>query len=62
MTQWAGRVSVRLAPQIWDFLRAHDAELLPYDCDGTLMHARRLQEAGLLSTAEFVEAESKLES
>ena len=62
MTQWAGRVSVRLAPEVWDFLRAHDAELLPYDCEGTSMHARRLHEAGLLTDAELREVESRLEA
>ena len=34
MTLWAGRVEVRLAPEVWDFLRAQDAELFPYDCEG----------------------------
>src|SRR5581483_7146056 len=62
MTQWAGRVSVRLAPEVWDFLRAHDAELLPYDCEGTSMQARRLHAAGLLTDAELREVESRLES
>ena len=42
MTLWAGRVEVRLAPEVWAFLRADDAELLPYDCEATLVHARRL--------------------
>ena len=37
-------------PTVWDFLRADDAELLPYDCAATLVHARRLHAAGLLTT------------
>jgi argininosuccinate lyase len=62
MTQWAGRVSVSLAPEIWDFLRAHDADLLPYDCEGTRLHARRLHAAGVLSDAEFAEVDERLSS
>ncbi len=62
MTQWAGRVTVRLAPAVWDFLRARDAELLPYDCEGTRLHARRLHAAGVLSDAEFAEVDEKLGS
>jgi argininosuccinate lyase len=62
VTLWAGRVEVRLAPEVWAFLRAQDAELLPYDCDGTLTHARRLHAAGLLSAAELAEVETKLDS
>src|SRR5881397_1499895 len=60
MTVWSGRVGVGLAPEVWDFLRAHDAELLPYDCEGTLAHARRLHEAGLLDDAELAEVEETL--
>jgi argininosuccinate lyase len=62
MTLWAGRVEVRLAPEVWDFLRAHDAELLPYDREGTRQHARRLHAAGLLSNDEFVETDEILSS
>jgi argininosuccinate lyase len=62
MTQWAGRVSVRLAPEVWEFLRAHDAELLPYDCEGTRLHARRLHAAGVLGDDEFAEADELLAS
>jgi argininosuccinate lyase len=62
MTQWAGRVSVRLAPQVWEFLRAHDAELLPYDCEGTRLHARRLHAAGVLRDDELAEVEETLSS
>ena len=34
------------------FLRADDAELLPYDCEATAVHARRLHAAGLLDDDE----------
>ncbi len=60
MTLWAGRVGSRLAPAVWSFLRADDAELLPYDVQGTLLHARRLHAAGILDDAELAEAESLL--
>jgi argininosuccinate lyase len=62
MTLWAGRVEVRLAPEVWEFLRAHDAELLPYDCEGTRRHARRLHAAGLLNDGELAEADEILSS
>ena len=32
----------QLAPEVWEFLRASDDELLPYDVQGTLLHAERL--------------------
>jgi argininosuccinate lyase len=60
MTLWAGRVGGRLAPEVWEFLRADDAELLPYDCEATGVHARRLHAAGLLSDDELAEAEAAL--
>jgi argininosuccinate lyase len=60
VTLWAGRVEVRLAPEVWAFLRAHDAELLPYDCEASRVHARRLHAGGLLSDAEFAEADEIL--
>jgi argininosuccinate lyase len=62
VTLWAGRVEVRLAPEVWAFLRAHDAELLPYDCVASRVHARRLHAAGLLSDDEFAEADELLSS
>jgi argininosuccinate lyase len=62
VTLWAGRVGVGLAPEVWAFLRAHDAELLPYDVEGTLIHARRLREAGLLTADELREVEERLGS
>jgi argininosuccinate lyase len=53
MTLWAGRVGVELAPEVWDFLKADDAELLPYDLQGTLQHAERLHAAGILDDGEL---------
>ncbi len=62
MTLWAGRVGAELAPEVWSFLRAHDAELLAYDCEGTAQHARRLAAAGLLSAEELAEVEAALQA
>jgi argininosuccinate lyase len=58
---WSGRVRVGLAPEVERFLAANDAELLPYDCVATAIHARRLHGAGLLSDEELAEAEQILE-
>jgi len=60
VTLWAGRVGTRLDPAVWEFLRAEDAELLPYDLAATRVHARRLLDAGLLTEAELVEVEQLL--
>ena len=60
MTLWSGRVGGGLDPAVWEFLRADDAELLPYDCEATALHARRLHDAGLLTDAELETAESRL--
>jgi argininosuccinate lyase len=60
VTLWAGRVGTALAPEVWEFLRAGDEELLPYDLEGTLIHARRLRAAVLLSAAELREVEERL--
>ena len=60
MTLWAGRVDAQLAPEVWDFLKADDAELLPYDVKGTLLHAARLHAAGLLDDAELAEVHETL--
>jgi argininosuccinate lyase len=60
VTLWSGRVATPLAPEVRDFLRADDAELLPYDCQASLVHARRLQAAGLLTDEELIEVESGL--
>jgi argininosuccinate lyase len=43
-----------------EFLRADDAELLPYDCEATALHARRLHAAGILDAAELAEVEARL--
>jgi argininosuccinate lyase len=43
-----------------EFLRADDAELLPYDCEATLVHARRLHDAGLLSDEDLREVGARL--
>jgi argininosuccinate lyase len=37
-----------------------DAELLPYDCEATALHARRLHAAKLLDDAELAEVEARL--
>jgi argininosuccinate lyase len=60
MTLWAGRVEGKLDPAVWDFLRGDDAELLPFDCGATLIHARRLHAAGLLDDEELEHAETVL--
>jgi argininosuccinate lyase len=60
VTLWAGRVGSSLAPEVWEFLRADDAELLPYDCAATLAHARRLEQAGILSAEELRTVEDAL--
>jgi argininosuccinate lyase len=61
MTLWSARVEETLSPAVREFLQAHDAELLPYDCRGTLLHARRLHTAGLLSDEELEEVAERLE-
>jgi argininosuccinate lyase len=60
MSLWSGRVRRPLDPAVAAFLRADDAELLPYDCEATAVHARRLHAAGLLDDAELAEAEARL--
>jgi argininosuccinate lyase len=60
VTTWRGRVEGELDPQVWEFLRADDAELLPYDCEATVEHARRLAEAGILTAEELEDAEDRL--
>ncbi|HUH14997.1 MAG TPA: lyase family protein, partial [Gaiellaceae bacterium] len=49
-----------LDPAVAAFLRADDAELLPYDCEATALHARRLHAAGILDDAELAEVEARL--
>jgi argininosuccinate lyase len=60
VTLWSGRVTRGLSPEVWAFLKANDAELLPYDVEGTRVHARRLHAAGILDDAELAEAEEAL--
>jgi argininosuccinate lyase len=61
MTLWSGRTGeAKLAPEVAEFLRGDDAELLPYDCQGTLMHAERLRAAGILTDDELAEVERGL--
>jgi argininosuccinate lyase len=57
---WAGRVGGELAAAVWEFLRADDAELLPYDWAATFQHARRLHAAGILDDADLAEVSAKL--
>jgi argininosuccinate lyase len=60
MTLWAARVCEGLHPDVAEFLRADDAELLPYDCAATVEHATRLARAGLLSAAELAEVRERI--
>jgi argininosuccinate lyase len=60
VTLWAARVEGVLAPEVAEFLRAEDAELLAYDCAATLEHARRLHAAELLTDAEIREVAARL--
>jgi argininosuccinate lyase len=60
VTLWAGRVDLHLAPEVWEFLKVDDAELLPYDVKGTLLHAERLHAAGLLDDLELTEVRETL--
>ena len=61
MTLCAARVGGALAPEVWDFLRGDDAELLPYDAAATLEHAKRLHAAALLDDDELAEVQAKLD-
>jgi argininosuccinate lyase len=60
VTLWSGRVGADLAPEVWEFLKADDAELLPYDVQGTLLHAERLHAAGILDDSELAEVRDTL--
>jgi argininosuccinate lyase len=60
VTLWAGRVGTRLSSEAWAFLRADDAELLPYDVQATLLHAERLHAAGILDGDELAEVRERL--
>jgi argininosuccinate lyase len=60
VTLWSGRTAGNLAREAWEFLRADDAELLPYDLQATLLHAQRLHAAGILDDAELGEVTETL--
>jgi argininosuccinate lyase/ornithine carbamoyltransferase len=60
MTLWAARTDVTMDPDVDEFLRADDAELLPYDCAATALHAQRLHSAGLLTETELADVETRL--
>jgi argininosuccinate lyase len=60
VTLWAARTGSPLAPEVERFLRADDAELLPYDCEATALHARRLHSAGIISDSELDDAVAQL--
>jgi argininosuccinate lyase len=60
VTLWSGRVGQGLAPEVRAFVKAEDAELLPYDLEGTRIHAARLNAAGLLSDQELEDVEQRL--
>ena len=61
MTLWSGRVGAGLAREVEELLRADDAELFPYDVEGTRLHVRRLSAAGILSEQELDEVERRLD-
>jgi len=60
VTVWSGRVGADLAPEVWEFLRADDGELLPYDLQATQLHAERLHAAGILDDAELADVTERL--
>jgi argininosuccinate lyase len=60
LTLWSARVGTGLDPAVEEFLRADDAELLPYDCAATVAHAGRLVAAGLLTADELAQVEATL--
>jgi argininosuccinate lyase len=60
MPLWSGRVESSLDPQVWEYVKSEDAELLPYDLLGTIQHAQRLNAAGLLDGEELAEIEERL--
>lgn len=61
MALWSDRVEKKLAPEVAEFLRAPDRELLPYDCAASKQHAARLREAGLLTGEELAQIEEALD-
>jgi argininosuccinate lyase len=58
---WSGRVEGDLAAEVWAFLKSEDTDLLPYDVEGTRLHARRLHEAGLLDDGELADVNDRLD-
>jgi argininosuccinate lyase len=60
VTTWKARVEDAIEPDVWEFLRADDDALLPYDCEATADHAQRMHAAGLLTDEELDEVESRL--
>jgi argininosuccinate lyase len=62
MTLWAGRVRDELSAGVWELVKADDAELFPYDVEGTRLHVRRLAVAGILDPDELAEVEERLSS
>ena len=61
MALWSERVEKGLAPEVAEFLRAPDRELLPYDCAASRLHAERLHGAGLLDDGELAQISDALE-
>lgn len=61
MPLWSDRVEKKLAPEVADFLRAPDRELLPYDCAASKQHAERLHGAGLLTAEELTQVQDALD-
>jgi argininosuccinate lyase len=61
VTVWGARTGTPLDGRVWAFLKADDAELLPYDCEASRLHAGRLAAAGLISAGELAEIEGALE-
>jgi argininosuccinate lyase len=60
MTLWSARVDSGLAPEVWEFLKADDWELLPYDVAATRQHAGRLHAARLLTDEELADVSERL--
>ena len=61
MPLWSDRVEKKLAPEVADFLRAPDRELLPYDCAASKQHAERLRDAGLITGEELKQISEALD-
>jgi argininosuccinate lyase len=61
LTVWGARTATPLDSRVWAFLKADDAELLPYDCRASRLHAGRLAAAGLLTAEELADVESALD-